>query len=76
LLESLEYARGRLATFTERNWAVWGRVHTGALGLEERAKTLITFCFNSRAQEASMEEFALVLSVVEDEVVAATNGQG
>jgi hypothetical protein len=58
-----------------RNRAVRGRFHTGALSLQ-RAKTLITFCFNSRAQEASMEEFALVLSVVEDEVVVATNGQG
>jgi hypothetical protein len=46
-----------------------------ALGLE-RAKKLITFCFNCRAQQASMEDVALVLSVVEDEVVEATNGQG
>jgi hypothetical protein len=34
---------------------------------------LITFCFNSRAQEASMEDFALLLSVVENEVIDATN---
>jgi hypothetical protein len=63
---------------TERNWALWGRVYTSArnaLGLE-RAKKLITFCFNSRAQEASMEDFALLLSVVEDEVVDSVNGQG
>jgi hypothetical protein len=37
---------------------------------------LITFCFNSRVQEASMEDFALILSVVEDKVVEATKRQG
>jgi hypothetical protein len=59
---------------TEHNWALWGRVYTGArnaLGLE-RVKKLIT-CFNSRSQEASMEDFALLLSVVKDELVDATN---
>jgi hypothetical protein len=62
---------------TERNLVLWGRVYTGArnaLGLE-RAKKLIT-CFNSRAQEASMENFALLLSVVEDELVDAAIGSG
>jgi hypothetical protein len=44
------------------------------LGLE-RAIKLITFCFqvDSRAQEASIEKFSLVLSAVEDKVVEATN---
>jgi hypothetical protein len=46
-----------------------------SLGLERTIK-LITLCVNSRAQEASMEDFAMVLSVVEDQVVEATNGQG
>jgi hypothetical protein len=41
-----------------------------------RAEKVITFRFHSRAQEASMEDFDVVLSVVEDEVVEATNGQG
>jgi hypothetical protein len=53
---------------TERNWALWGRVYTSTrntLGLE-RAKKLITFCFNSRAQEVDMRDFAMLLSVVED----------
>jgi hypothetical protein len=60
---------------TERNWALWGRVYTStrnALGLE-RAKKLITFCFNSRAQKVDMQDIALLLSVVENDVQV---GQG
>lgn len=52
---------------TERNWALWGRVYTASrnrLGLE-RAKKLISFCFNSRAQSTSTDDFELLLSVVE-----------
>jgi hAT family C-terminal dimerisation region len=55
---------------TERNWSLWGRVFVAsrnALGLE-RAKKLIMFCFNSRAQDASMQDLALCLDVVENEV--------
>jgi hypothetical protein len=37
------------------------------LGLEW-AKKLITFCFNSRAQEVDMRDFAMLLSVVEDDL--------
>jgi hypothetical protein len=36
-----------------------------AFGLKQVIK-LITFCFNSRVQDASLEDFASVLSVVED----------
>jgi hypothetical protein len=50
---------------TERNWSLWGRVFVAsrnALGLE-RAKKLIMFCYNSRAQDASMQDLALCLDV-------------
>jgi cytochrome c-type biogenesis protein CcmH/NrfF len=64
---------------TERNWALWGRVDTAArnaLSLE-RAKKLMTVRLNSRAQEeANMEDCALLLSVLEGELVDAMNGQG
>jgi hypothetical protein len=52
---------------TERNWSLWGRVYTAArnaLSLE-RARKMITFCFNSRAQTASMEDFDLLLDTIE-----------
>jgi hypothetical protein len=55
---------------TERNWSLWGRVFVAsrnALGLE-RAKKLIMFCYNSRAQDASMQDLALCLDVVENNV--------
>lgn len=54
---------------TERNWSLWGRVYTASrnsLSLE-RARKMITYCFNSRAQQASMEDFDLLLSTVEQE---------
>jgi hypothetical protein len=54
---------------TERNWSLWGRVYTSArnaLGLE-RAKKLITFCFNDRAEVQDQNDFALLLSVIEGE---------
>jgi hypothetical protein len=37
------------------------------LGIE-RAKRLITFCFNDRAHRTDQDEFNLLLSVVEGEV--------
>jgi hAT family C-terminal dimerisation region len=52
---------------TERNWALWGRLYTASrnqLGME-RAKKLITFCFNSRAEAPRTDDFGLLLSVVE-----------
>jgi hypothetical protein len=66
---------------TERNWALRGRVYgasRNALGME-RAKKLITFCFNSRAEVASVDDFGLLLSVVEntagtEDVLAAEAG--
>jgi hypothetical protein len=64
-----------MSVSTERNWALLGCVYTGArnaLGFE-RAKKLVIFCFNSRAREASMEDFAFLLTVVEDKLVDATN---
>jgi hypothetical protein len=51
---------------TERNWSLWGRVYTSArnaLGLE-RAKKMITFCFNDRAKAVDQDDFGLLLSVV------------
>jgi hypothetical protein len=62
---------------TERNWSLWGRVHTSArnaLGLE-RAKKMITFCFNDRAKAVDQDDFGLLLSVVEGEVVEVTGEQ-
>jgi hypothetical protein len=56
----------------ERNWSVWGRLYTSArnaLGAE-RAKKMIAFSFNSRAQKASMTDLALDLALVEGEVGA------
>lgn len=53
----------------ECNWSCWGRLYTtarDALGLE-RAKKMIAFSFNSRAQKASMTDLALDLAVVEGE---------
>jgi hypothetical protein len=61
---------------TERNWALWGRVYTASqntLGLE-RAKKLIAFCFNSRAEVLRIDDFGLLLSVVEG--TAMIEGQG
>jgi hypothetical protein len=52
---------------TERNWSLWGRVCTSArnaLGLE-RAKKMITFCFNDRAKAVDQDDFGLLLSAVE-----------
>jgi hypothetical protein len=51
---------------------LWGRVFVAsrnALGLE-RAKKLMMFCFNSRAQDASREDLALCLDVVENDVTS------
>ena len=64
---------GLLATSaaTERNWSLWGRVFTAArsrLGLVG-AKKLITFCFNDRAAIKSDDDFHLLLSVMERDVV-------
>jgi hypothetical protein len=56
---------------TERNWSLWGRVYMvarNALGLE-RAKALITVCFNDRCQVTDQRDFKLLLSVVENEFV-------
>ena len=53
----------------ERNWSLWGRVYTAsrnALGLE-RARKMIMYCFNSRAQEADMNDFSLLLDTINDE---------
>jgi hypothetical protein len=66
---------------TERNWALWGRVYgasRNAPGME-RAKKLITFCFNSRAEVASVDDYGLLLRVVEntadaEDVPAAEDG--
>jgi hypothetical protein len=55
---------------TERNWSLWGRVYTASrsrLGIE-RAKRLITFCFNDRAHRTDQDHFKLLLSGVEGEV--------
>jgi hypothetical protein len=52
----------------ERNWSLWGRVYTvsrNSLGLE-RAKNIIMFCLNHRAQHASTEDFNLMLSIVKN----------
>jgi hypothetical protein len=54
---------------SERSWSLWGRVYTSsrnALGLE-RAKALITFCFNDRCRKVDQQDFGLLLSVVEGE---------
>jgi hypothetical protein len=45
----------------------------------ERAKKLITFCFNRRAEGARVDDFGLLLSVVEntadaEDVLAAEDG--
>jgi hypothetical protein len=53
---------------SERNWALWGRVYgasRNALSME-RAKKLITFCFNSRAERARVDDFGLLLRVMEN----------
>ena len=50
---------------------MWGRVFVAsrnALGLQG-AKKLVMFCFNSRAQDADMEDLALFLDVVANAVV-------
>ena len=52
---------------TERNWSLWGRVYTAArnaLSLD-RARKIITFCFHSRAQKASMTDIDLILDTIE-----------
>jgi hypothetical protein len=59
---------------TERNWSLCGRVYTSArnaLGLE-RAKEMITFCFN----DCDQGDFGLLLSVVEGKVVEGVGRQG
>jgi hypothetical protein len=53
---------------SERNWVLWGRVYgasRNALGME-RAKKLITFRLNSRAEKARVDDFGLLLSVMEN----------
>jgi hypothetical protein len=58
-----------MSASTERNWSLWGRVYTAArnaLGLE-RAKALITFCFNDSCQVTDERDFELLLSAVEGE---------
>jgi hypothetical protein len=57
---------------SERNWSLWGRVYTSALGLE-RAKNMITFCFNNGAKAVDQDDFGLVLSAV---VVEGTGRRG
>jgi hypothetical protein len=60
---------------------MWGRVYgasRNALGME-RAKKHIPFCFNSRAEGARVDDFGLLLSVVEntadaEDVLAAEDG--
>jgi hypothetical protein len=52
---------------TERNWGAWGRMYTAArnkLGLE-RAKKMITFCFNHRMMNVDTDDFVLNLSMLE-----------
>jgi hypothetical protein len=52
---------------TERNWGLWGRMYTACryrLGME-RAKKMITFCFNNRAMTADSSDFALNLAIIE-----------
>jgi hypothetical protein len=54
------------------NRSVWGRLYTSArnaLGAE-RAKKMIAFSFNSRAQQVSMTDLALHLALVEGEISA------
>jgi hypothetical protein len=55
----------------ERKWELGGggvnNDAQNALGLEQAIK-FITFCFKSRAQESSMEDFALIVSVVEGNI--------
>ena len=56
----------------ERNWSLWGRVFQSsrsALALE-RARKMISFCFNSRAQGATLSDFDLTLAVVANDVDA------
>ena len=57
-----------ISTSSERNWALWGRVYTSArtaLGLE-RAKKLITFCFNDRCRVNEQNDFHMLLETVEN----------
>jgi hypothetical protein len=54
---------------TERNWSLRGRAYTASrtrLGIE-RAKKLITFCFDDRAHGIYQDDFNLLLSVMEGE---------
>jgi hypothetical protein len=60
---------------TERNWSSWGRVYTSALGLE-RAKKRITFCVSNGAKAVDQDDFGLLLSAVEGEVVEGTRRHG
>jgi hypothetical protein len=60
---------------TERNWSWWGRVYTSALGVE-RAKRMITFCFSDGAKAVDQDDFGLLLSAVEGEVVEWTGRHG
>jgi hypothetical protein len=52
---------------TERNWGLWVRIYTACrnrLGME-RAKKMITFCFNNRAMTADSADFALNPAIIE-----------
>jgi hypothetical protein len=56
---------------TERNWSLWGRVYVAsrnALARIERARKMITFCFNSRAQKGSMEDLDLLLDTTGQQI--------
>jgi hypothetical protein len=62
---------------TERNWSLRGRVYASArnaLGLE-RAKKMITFCFNDRAKAVDQDDLGLLLSDVVSEVLEGTGRQ-
>jgi hypothetical protein len=52
---------------------LWACLHCCPERVWPRARKLIIFCFDSWAQEASIEDSALVLSVVDDELVDANN---
>jgi hypothetical protein len=58
-----------ISASTKRNCSLRGRVCTAArnaLSLQ-RARKMIPFCFNSRAQTASMEDFGLLLDTIEQD---------
>jgi hypothetical protein len=60
---------------TERNWSLWGHVYASALGLE-RAKNMITFCFKDGAKAVDQDDFGLLLSAIEGEVVEGMGRHG